>query len=65
MVASTTAFISAARFGLAPTAKKFATPRLKLVERDIGLISNDPSGKILLFSHTTKLSQDKSAHRKL
>ncbi|MEW5302372.1 MAG: hypothetical protein WDW38_002472 [Sanguina aurantia] len=44
MVASTTAFLTAARFGLAPTVKKMATPRLKLVERDIGLISGDPAG---------------------
>jgi len=46
MIASTTLFLSAARFGLAPTANRNATAGLKLVEKGnaVGLKSNDPDG---------------------
>lgn len=46
MIASTTLFLAAGRFGLAPTTNKNATAGLKLVERGnaVGLKSNDPSG---------------------
>lgn len=45
MVASTTLFLAAGRFGLAPTVKKGASAGLKLQDRGtMGLITNDPSG---------------------
>ncbi|PNH01137.1 Photosystem I reaction center subunit psaK, chloroplastic [Tetrabaena socialis] len=46
MIASTTATLTAARLGFAPTVKKQATAGLKLVEgkNAAGVISNDPSG---------------------
>ncbi|PNW70544.1 hypothetical protein CHLRE_17g724300v5 [Chlamydomonas reinhardtii] len=46
MVASTTATLAAARFGLAPTVKKNTTAGLKLVDskNSAGVISNDPAG---------------------
>ena len=51
MIATTTAFLAAGRFGLAPTSNKNATAGLKLVEADnVGgkpkreFNSNDPSG---------------------
>lgn len=49
MVASTTATLAAARFGLAPTVKKNTTAGLKLVDskNSAGVISNDPAGESL------------------
>lgn len=44
MVASTTAFLVAGRFGLAPSTTKKATAGLKLVPQNPGLVSGDPSG---------------------
>eukprot|EP00798_Chlamydomonas_sp_ICE-L_P013401 gene13401-19252_t len=43
MVASTTLCLAAAKFGLAPSAKMGAVG-LKLTERPVDLLSNDPSG---------------------
>lgn len=53
MVASTTACLAAARFGLAPSVKKGTTAGngLKLQDRNlgaVGLMSNDPAGEPLL-----------------
>jgi photosystem I reaction center PsaK len=45
MVASTTAFLVAGRFGVAPTATKNATAGLKLVPANPGLKTGDPAGK--------------------
>jgi photosystem I subunit 10 len=47
MIASTTLFLSAARFGLAPTSNRNTTAGLKLVDSGnaVGLKSNDPSGE--------------------
>lgn len=45
IVASTTAFLVAGRFGLAPTANKTTTAGLKLVPQDPGLKTGDPSGQ--------------------
>ena len=44
MIASTTAFLAAGRFGLAPTSNAFATAGLKLTPQNSGLKSGDPSG---------------------
>ena len=46
MVASTTAFLAAGRFGLAPTVKNGTNAGLKLSERaqGAGLLSGDPAG---------------------
>eukprot|EP00197_Chlamydomonas_leiostraca_P002156 CAMPEP_0202858160 /NCGR_PEP_ID=MMETSP1391-20130828/809_1 /ASSEMBLY_ACC=CAM_ASM_000867 /TAXON_ID=1034604 /ORGANISM="Chlamydomonas leiostraca, Strain SAG 11-49" /LENGTH=112 /DNA_ID=CAMNT_0049537047 /DNA_START=22 /DNA_END=360 /DNA_ORIENTATION=+ len=44
MVASTTACLAAARFGLAPSVKKVASAGLKLTERDVPLVTADPAG---------------------
>lgn len=44
MVASTTAFLVAGRFGLAPTVNRPATAGLDLKERDAGVKSGDPAG---------------------
>eukprot|EP00877_Chromochloris_zofingiensis_P002467 jgi/Chrzof1/12220/Cz06g26010.t1_PSAK[v5.2] len=47
MIASTTAFLAAGRFGVAPTVARGTTSdSLKLVERpnSAGLITNDPAG---------------------
>jgi photosystem I reaction center PsaK len=47
MVASTTAFLAAGKFGLAPTVKRGTDAACKLQDRPnaAGLISNDPSGE--------------------
>lgn len=47
MVASTTAFLAAGKFGLAPTVKRGTDAACKLQDRTnaAGLISNDPSGE--------------------
>jgi photosystem I subunit 10 len=44
IIASTTAFLGASRFGLAPSATKTSTAGLKLVAQNPGLKSNDPAG---------------------
>eukprot|EP00884_Botryococcus_braunii_P019489 jgi/Botrbrau1/6223/Bobra.0109s0018.1 len=44
MVISTTLFLAAGRFGLAPTATKTTTAGLKLTPQNPGLKSGDPSG---------------------
>lgn len=44
MVTSTGLCLAAARFGLAPSAKKFATAGLKLTDRPVDLMTNDPAG---------------------
>ena len=45
MVVSTTAFLVAGRFGLAPTVKQQATSGLRLVDNGTkGLSTGDPSG---------------------
>ncbi|KAF6253965.1 polypeptide 37 precursor [Scenedesmus sp. NREL 46B-D3] len=46
MVASTTAFLAAGKFGLAPTVKRGTDAACKLQDRPnaAGLISNDPTG---------------------
>lgn len=44
MVISTTLFLAAGRFGLAPTATKTSTAGLKLVPQNPGLKSGDPAG---------------------
>ena len=44
-VVSTTLFLTAGRFGLAPTVKKRATAGLQLYDTDnAGLITGDPAG---------------------
>ena len=45
MVASTGATLAAARFGLAPTVKKQATAGLKLVDKEVPLVTGDPAGE--------------------
>ena len=42
MCASTTAFLAASRFGLAPSSTKTATAGLKLVDQNPGLKTGDP-----------------------
>ena len=44
MVTSTTLCLAAARFGLAPSAKKVASAGLKLTDRNVDLLTNDPAG---------------------
>ena len=44
MVASTAATLTAARFGLAPSVKKVSTAGLKLVDREVPFVTNDPAG---------------------
>lgn len=48
MIATTAATLSAARFGLAPTVKKVATPGLKLVDREVPFVTGDPAGKQII-----------------
>jgi photosystem I subunit 10 len=51
MVASTTAFLAAGKFGLAPTVKRGTDAACKLQDRPnaAGLISNDPTGEDRAF----------------
>ena len=44
MVTTTGLFLGAARFGLAPSAKKGASAGLKLADRPVDLQSSDPAG---------------------
>ena len=44
MVVSTTLFLAAGRFGLAPTAGRPVSAGLKFGKRETGIITNDPSG---------------------
>jgi len=45
MVACTTATLSAARFGLAPSVRKLVVaPGLKLVDKPVTLVTGDPAG---------------------
>jgi photosystem I subunit 10 len=44
MVTSTGLCLAAARFGLAPSVKKVSAPSLKLSDRDMDLVTNDPAG---------------------
>jgi hypothetical protein len=44
MVASTTAFLAAGRFGLAPTVNRATTAGLKFTDREGGVKSADPAG---------------------
>lgn len=46
MVISTTLFLAAGRFGVAPTANKTSTAGLKLVAQNPGLKSGDPAGQL-------------------
>ena len=52
IVATTTAFLVAGRFGLAPTVKRGATAGLKLVEDPdaAGLKTGDPAGELHILS---------------
>ncbi len=51
MVTSTTAFLVAGRFGLAPTVKQQATSGLRLVDNGTkGLSTGDPAGKLVPFA---------------
>ena len=53
MIASTSAFLVAGRFGVAPTVNRNATAGLKLVQTSTPpLGSNDPDGVLSLFSVT-------------
>ena len=45
VVASTTLFLVAGRFGLTPSANRLATPGLKLVDNKSGLMTGDPAGE--------------------
>ena len=45
VLASTTIFLAAGRFGLTPSANRLSTPGLKLVENSSGLQTGDPAGK--------------------
>ena len=44
VVASTTIFLAAGRFGLTPSANRLASPGLKLQGNDSGLKTGDPAG---------------------
>ena len=44
VVASTTIFLAAGRFGLTPSANRLASPGLKLNNNDSGLKTGDPAG---------------------
>ena len=44
VVASTTIFLAAGRFGLTPSANRVASPGLKLQGNDSGLKTGDPAG---------------------
>lgn len=44
MITSTGLCLAAARFGLAPSAKKVASAGLKLTDRPVDLMTNDPAG---------------------
>ena len=44
VVASTTIFLAAGRFGLTPSANRLASPGLKLNSNDSGLKTGDPAG---------------------
>lgn len=44
VVASTTLALASGRFGLAPTVKQGTTAGLKLVDRPVGVLTNDPAG---------------------
>lgn len=44
MVTSTGLCLAASRFGLAPSVKKVAAPSLKLSDRAMDLVTNDPAG---------------------
>ena len=44
MVTSIALCLGAARFGLAPSAKKVASASLKLTDRNTDLMSSDPAG---------------------
>lgn len=54
IVASTTIFLAAGRFGLTPSANRLATPGLKLVGNDSGLKTADPAGN---YQHICKILQ--------
>ena len=45
VLASTTLFLAAGRFGLTPSANRLSTPGLKLVENKSGLQTGDPAGQ--------------------
>ena len=64
IVASTTAFLVAGRFGLAPTVKQQATSGLRLVDNGTkGLSTGDPAGNWLAPSKPTAKTTCKSASR--
>ena len=44
MVTSIGLCLAASRFGLAPSVKKVAAPSLKLSDRNMDLVTNDPAG---------------------
>lgn len=44
IVASTTIFLAAGRFGLTPSANRLASPGLKLSPNNSGLKTGDPAG---------------------
>jgi photosystem I reaction center PsaK len=48
MVASTTLFLAAGRFGLAPTVNRATSAGLKFQDREGGVKSADPSGEVSL-----------------
>ncbi len=55
---STTLFLTAGRFGLAPTVKKRATAGLQLVDTDnAGLITGDPAGAYFSYLGHSCVSQ--------
>jgi hypothetical protein len=62
MIASTASCLAAARFGLAPSAKKLAGREgapLQLTDRKVDLLTNDPAGVSNSLTHTYTL---KHAH---
>lgn len=61
MVASTTAFLVAGRFGLAPTVNKRATAGLKLVDDDPGVASGDPAGALAVLHRSSRFHAAKAA----
>lgn len=61
MVTSTTAFLVAGRFGLAPTVKQQATSGLRLVDNGTkGLSTGDPAGKLVPFA--ASVAEDTERH---
>eukprot|EP00271_Cylindrocystis_brebissonii_P018290 TRINITY_DN5111_c0_g1_i1.p1 TRINITY_DN5111_c0_g1~~TRINITY_DN5111_c0_g1_i1.p1 ORF type:complete len:136 (+),score=21.27 TRINITY_DN5111_c0_g1_i1:307-714(+) len=58
VVGSTTLFLTAARFGLAPTSNRAASAGLKLSERETGLQTGDPAG----FTATDVLAYGSIGH---